>query len=110
MLWHLSQSQPNSSIDTGFVFTLHLAHSYGTVTLMPDEDGEQEKHPGYVLSGMLDELDRDIADIAVGALTINTEREQYIDFSQPWLYHGIKIIEKYVSTRSTLRIRLIYRY
>lgn len=53
---------------------------------------------GYTLNGMVGELDTDLADLAVGALTINPEREQYIDFSEPWLYHGIKILEKWVSS------------
>ncbi|VDK17990.1 unnamed protein product [Anisakis simplex] len=65
---------------------MHLNDSYGAVLL-----GEN----GYVLSGMVGELDIDEADLAVGALTINPEREQYIDFSEPWLYHGIKILEKW---------------
>uniref|UniRef100_A0A915ABN9 Ionotropic glutamate receptor C-terminal domain-containing protein n=1 Tax=Parascaris univalens TaxID=6257 RepID=A0A915ABN9_PARUN len=76
----------NGSIDTGFTFDLHLNDSYGAVLL-----GEN----GYVLNGMVGELDIDMADLAVGALTINPEREQYIDFSEPWLYHGIRILEKW---------------
>lgn len=48
---------------------------------------------------MVGELDIDMADLAVGALTINPEREQYIDFSEPWLYHGIRILEKWVILR-----------
>lgn len=51
---------------------------------------------GYVLSGMIGELDGDRADIAIGALSINPEREKYIDFSEPWHYHGIQLLEKWV--------------
>lgn len=51
---------------------------------------------GYVLSGMIGELDGDRADIAIGALSINPEREKYIDFSEPWHYHGIQILETWV--------------
>ncbi|TMS35599.1 hypothetical protein L596_002967 [Steinernema carpocapsae] len=79
-----TQSQP--SIDTGFTFDIYLNESYGAVLL-----GEN----GYVLNGVIGELDTDQADLAIGALTINPEREQYIDFSEPWLYHGIRILEKW---------------
>ena len=51
---------------------------------------------GYTLNGMVGELEADTADLAVGGLTINPEREQYIDFSEPWLYHGIRILERWV--------------
>lgn len=51
---------------------------------------------GYVLSGMIGELDSDRAEIAIGALSINPEREKYIDFSEPWHYHGIQLLEKWV--------------
>lgn len=67
---------------------MHLNETYGIVIY-----GDN----GYVLNGIMGELDSDSADIAVGALTINPEREQYIDFSEPWLYHGIRILEKWVS-------------
>ncbi|VDK66134.1 unnamed protein product, partial [Anisakis simplex] len=86
LLANLALPEVNGSVDTGFTFALHLNDSYGAVLL-----GEN----GYVLSGMVGELDIDEADLAVGALTINPEREQYIDFSEPWLYHGIKILEKW---------------
>ncbi|VDN29922.1 unnamed protein product [Cylicostephanus goldi] len=52
---------------------------------------------GYLLSGALGELDSDQADMAIGGMTINPDREKlalYIDFSEPWLYHGIRILEK----------------
>uniref|UniRef100_A0AC35FNM1 LITAF domain-containing protein n=1 Tax=Panagrolaimus sp. PS1159 TaxID=55785 RepID=A0AC35FNM1_9BILA len=87
LLSNLSISEPGATIDTGFTFELHLNTSYGIVQL-----GEN----GYTLNGLIGELDADLADIAVGALTINSEREQYIDFSEPWLYHGIRILEKWV--------------
>lgn len=34
---------------------------------------------------------------SLGAFTINPEREKYIDFSEPWHYHGIQILEKWVN-------------
>ncbi|KHN82043.1 Glutamate [NMDA] receptor subunit 1 [Toxocara canis] len=86
LLANLALPEVNGSVDTGFTFDLHLNESYGAVLL-----GEN----GYVLNGMVGELDIDLADLAIGALTINPEREQYIDFSEPWLYHGIKILEKW---------------
>ncbi|PIO75328.1 hypothetical protein TELCIR_02641 [Teladorsagia circumcincta] len=49
---------------------------------------------GYILTGALGELDSDQADLAIGGMTINPERERYIDFSEPWSYHGIRILEK----------------
>ena len=49
------------------------------------------------MTGALGELDSDMADLAIGGMSINPEREQYIDFSEPWLYHGIRILEKSVS-------------
>jgi hypothetical protein len=36
------------------------------------------------------------ADLAIGALSANQERTKTIDFSIPWLYHGIYIMEKTV--------------
>ncbi|KIH44342.1 hypothetical protein ANCDUO_25633, partial [Ancylostoma duodenale] len=85
---------PNTTIDTSFTFSLHLNESYGAVTL-----GEK----GYVLSGALGELDSDQADIAIGGMTINPEREKYIDFSEPWLYHGIRILEKSIPRDSPMQ-------
>uniref|UniRef100_A0A0N5APK9 LITAF domain-containing protein n=1 Tax=Syphacia muris TaxID=451379 RepID=A0A0N5APK9_9BILA len=83
----------NDSVHTGFTFEIHLNESYGMVFLSDD---------GYVLSGMVGELDAETADLAVGGLTINPEREQYIDFSEPWLYHGIRILEKWRSRDSPM--------
>ncbi|KIH67407.1 hypothetical protein ANCDUO_02260 [Ancylostoma duodenale] len=72
LLSNLSLPEPNTTIDTSFTFSLHLNESYGAVTL-----GEK----GYVLSGALGELDSDQADIAIGGMTINPEREKFaIDF------------------------------
>uniref|UniRef100_A0A7E4ZUX8 LITAF domain-containing protein n=1 Tax=Panagrellus redivivus TaxID=6233 RepID=A0A7E4ZUX8_PANRE len=87
LLSNLSLSGPESTIDTGFTFDIHLNQSYGAVLLGDD---------GYYLSGLIGELDADTADLGIGALTINPEREHYIDFSEPWLYHGIRVLEKWV--------------
>uniref|UniRef100_A0A915E3C5 BPTI/Kunitz inhibitor domain-containing protein n=1 Tax=Ditylenchus dipsaci TaxID=166011 RepID=A0A915E3C5_9BILA len=93
LLSNLSKSEANSSIHTGFSFEIHLNTSYGAVLL--NENAENEHLGGYVLSGMIGELDSDMADLAIGAFSINPEREKYIDFSEPWLYHGIQILEKW---------------
>ncbi|WKX93425.1 hypothetical protein Q1695_011024 [Nippostrongylus brasiliensis] len=85
---------PNNTIDTSFTFSLHLNDSYGAVVL-----GEK----GYVLTGALGELDSDHADLAIGGMTINPERERYIDFSEPWLYHGIRILEKSIPRDSPMQ-------
>jgi len=50
---------------------------------------------------MVNELMKDMADLAVAAFTINSERDQVVDFSKPWLYHGITILEKKVITTLT---------
>uniref|UniRef100_A0A915LUN3 Ionotropic glutamate receptor C-terminal domain-containing protein n=1 Tax=Meloidogyne javanica TaxID=6303 RepID=A0A915LUN3_MELJA len=73
--------------DNSFSFELKLNDSYGAVLL-----GEQEGE-GFKLTGMIGELDADRADMAIGALSINPERDRFIDFSEPWLYHGIQILE-----------------
>uniref|UniRef100_A0A0N4ZBS6 LITAF domain-containing protein n=1 Tax=Parastrongyloides trichosuri TaxID=131310 RepID=A0A0N4ZBS6_PARTI len=86
LIYHLSQPEPNSPLKTNFTYEIHLNTSYGTPTLSEN---------GYILTGMIGELDSDMADIAIGALSINAEREKYIDFTEPWLYHGIHIMEKY---------------
>ncbi|PAV58043.1 hypothetical protein WR25_18810 isoform A [Diploscapter pachys] len=80
-------SVPNSSIDRSFQFSLHLNDSYGAVVVSHDSRD-------FSLSGALWELDNDKADLAIGGMSVNPEREHYVDFSEPWLYHGIKILEK----------------
>ncbi|KAK5981381.1 hypothetical protein GCK32_011215, partial [Trichostrongylus colubriformis] len=93
LLSNLSLPEPNTTIDTSFTFSLHLNDSYGAVIL-----GEK----GYILTGALGELDSDQADLAIGGMTINPERERYIDFSEPWSYHGIRILEKSIPRDSPM--------
>ncbi|KAK6060506.1 hypothetical protein COOONC_01833 [Cooperia oncophora] len=69
LLSNLSLPEPNTTIDTSFTFSLHLNDSYGAVIL-----GEK----GYILTGALGELDSDQADLAIGGMTINPERERFI--------------------------------
>uniref|UniRef100_A0A1I7X8S9 PBPe domain-containing protein n=1 Tax=Heterorhabditis bacteriophora TaxID=37862 RepID=A0A1I7X8S9_HETBA len=94
LLSNLSLPEMNNSNNTSFTFSLHLNDSYGSVLLSEE---------GYVLTGALGELDSDMADISIGGMTINPERERYIDFSEPWLYHGIKILEKSIPRDSPMQ-------
>ncbi|CAK5130312.1 unnamed protein product [Meloidogyne enterolobii] len=51
--------------------------------------------PPALSTNEIGELDADRADMAIGALSINPERDRFIDFSEPWLYHGIQILERW---------------
>ncbi|KAF8363665.1 nmr-1 [Pristionchus pacificus] len=91
LLNRLSQPQIGNKnslhhLDTSFSFELRLVSSYGAVTASSSS--------GYNLSGAIQLLADEEADMAIGAITINPEREQFVDFSEPWLYHGIRIVEK----------------
>lgn len=57
-----------------------------------DYDAESDSWNGMVAAIMNDQ-----ADVATGALSASEERHRVIDFTQPWLYHGISIMEKTVS-------------
>ncbi|GMT14864.1 hypothetical protein PFISCL1PPCAC_6161 [Pristionchus fissidentatus] len=91
LLNRLSKPQMDNSsslhhLDTSFSFELRLVSSYGSVTASTQS--------GFNLSGAIQLLAEEKADMAIGAITINPEREQFVDFSEPWLYHGIRIVEK----------------
>ncbi|KAI6242731.1 hypothetical protein M3Y99_00179400 [Aphelenchoides fujianensis] len=75
-----------SRMDPSFSFDLFLNETYGAVLLGED---------GYYATGMIDQLDSDQADVALGALSINAERAQYIEFTSPWMFHGVRILEKW---------------
>lgn len=47
-------------------------------------------------NGLIGELYNDRADMIVAPLTINPERAQVIEFSKPFKYQGITILEKKV--------------
>ena len=47
-------------------------------------------------NGLIGELVYERADMIVAPLTINPERAQVIDFSKPFKYQGITILEKKV--------------
>ncbi|KAH8291817.1 hypothetical protein KR054_000986 [Drosophila jambulina] len=63
-------------------------------------------HSGMTLrkewTGLIGELVNERADMIVAPLTINPERAEYIEFSKPFKYQGITILEKKPSRSSTL--------
>ncbi|XP_040152491.1 glutamate [NMDA] receptor subunit 1 [Anopheles arabiensis] len=53
-------------------------------------------------NGLIGELVAERADLIVAPLTINPERAEFIEFSKPFKYQGITILEKKPSRSSTL--------
>ncbi|KAL7018717.1 hypothetical protein ACKWTF_010879 [Chironomus riparius] len=53
-------------------------------------------------TGLIGELVTERADLIVAPLTINPERAEFIEFSKPFKYQGITILEKKPSRSSTL--------
>lgn len=53
-------------------------------------------------TGLIGELVNERADLIVAPLTINPERAEFIQFSKPFKYQGITILEKKPSRSSTL--------
>lgn len=53
-------------------------------------------------TGLIGELVNERADLIVAPLTINPERAEFIEFSKPFKYQGITILEKKPSRSSTL--------
>ncbi|XP_071442284.1 glutamate [NMDA] receptor subunit 1-like isoform X2 [Hetaerina americana] len=53
-------------------------------------------------TGLIGELVTERADMIVAPLTINPERAEFIEFSKPFKYQGITILEKKPSRSSTL--------
>lgn len=51
-------------------------------------------------TGLIGELVSERADMIVAPLTINPERAEFIEFSKPYKYQGITILEKKVSNFS----------
>ena len=52
------------------------------------------------ISGLIGELVNEEADLIVAPLTINPERAQVMEFSKPFKYQGITILQKRVRTFS----------
>lgn len=53
-------------------------------------------------TGLIGEIVNERADLIVAPLTINPERAEFIEFSKPYKYQGITILEKKPSRSSTL--------
>jgi ionotropic glutamate receptor NMDA 1 len=53
-------------------------------------------------TGLIGELVNQQADMIVAPLTINPERAEFIEFSKPFKYQGITILEKKVLYNSAL--------
>jgi hypothetical protein len=53
-------------------------------------------------TGLIGEIVSERADLIVAPLTINPERAEFIEFSKPFKYQGITILEKKPSRSSTL--------
>ncbi len=51
----------------------------------------------YFVSGLIGELVNEKADLIVAPLTINPERAQVMEFSKPFKYQGITILQKRVN-------------
>ncbi|KAF4525166.1 hypothetical protein B566_EDAN014757 [Ephemera danica] len=90
---------------------IHLSHRINfTYSLALSPDGQFGSHIIKNISGngkkewtgLIGELVNDRADMIVAPLTINPERAEFIEFSKPFKYQGITILEKKPSRSSTL--------
>ena len=73
-----------------FTYNLHLSkNDYGALT----RNNKTEKQEW---SGLIGELVAEKADLIVAPLTINPERAQVMEFSKPFKYQGITILQKRV--------------
>ncbi|KAL1131594.1 hypothetical protein AAG570_011208 [Ranatra chinensis] len=81
-------------------FTFELALSpdgqFGNFVIKNSSGGKKE------WTGLIGELVNERADMIVAPLTINPERAEFIEFSKPFKYQGITILEKKPSRSSTL--------
>ncbi|XP_078045066.1 glutamate ionotropic receptor NMDA type subunit 1 isoform X3 [Augochlora pura] len=81
-------------------FTYSLALSpdgqFGSYMIKNISGGKKE------WTGLIGELVNERADMIVAPLTINPERAEFIEFSKPFKYQGITILEKKPSRSSTL--------
>ena len=74
-----------------FTFSLHLSNnSYGSLEKNKTTDKSE-------WNGLIGQLVREQADLIVAPLTINPERAQVMEFSKPFKYQGITILQKRVS-------------
>ena len=76
------------AVHCNFTFSLHLSfNEYGSLE-RNNQTGKQE------WSGLIGELVTEAADLIVAPLTINPERAQVMEFSKPFKYQGITILQK----------------
>ena len=81
---------------SNFTFNLFLAlNEYGSL----ERNNETQKQEW---NGLIGELVKEVADLIVAPLTINPERAQVMEFSKPFKYQGITILQK--------RVRLSYHF
>ncbi|XP_014670217.1 PREDICTED: glutamate [NMDA] receptor subunit 1-like [Priapulus caudatus] len=80
-----------------FTFQLHLSadEMYGSYDRRNDSTKQE-------WNGMIGEVVNGQADMIVAPLTINPERADFIDFSKPFKYQGITILEKKMAKASSL--------
>ena len=79
------------SITSNFTYSLFVSldGDYGTLT-RNNETGRQ------AWTGLIGELVEERADLILAPLTINPERAQVMEFSKPFKYQGITILQKRV--------------
>ncbi|XP_054271641.1 glutamate [NMDA] receptor subunit 1 [Macrosteles quadrilineatus] len=82
----------------GFTYNLSLSPDgqFGSYINKNNTGGKKE------WTGLIGELVAERADMIVAPLTINPERAEFIEFSKPFKYQGITILEKKPSRSSTL--------
>ena len=73
-----------------FTYSLHLSFSEYGSNSRNNATGKQE------WSGLIGQLVEEKADLIVAPLTINPERAQVMEFSKPFKYQGITILQKRV--------------
>ena len=79
------------SKECNFTYSLYLSEDeYGSL----EHNNKTEKQEW---TGLIGELVKESADMIVAPLTINPERAQVIEFSKPFKYQGITILQKRVS-------------
>uniref|UniRef100_T1J761 Glutamate [NMDA] receptor subunit 1 n=1 Tax=Strigamia maritima TaxID=126957 RepID=T1J761_STRMM len=80
-----------------FTYVLHLGEDaqYGSYDRINSSDKKE-------WTGLVGELVNDKADMIVAPLTINQERSFVVDFSKPFKYQGITILERKQPKTSTL--------
>lgn len=82
-----------------FTFSLALSPDgqFGSYVVRNSSIGSKKEW-----TGLIGELVSERADMIVAPLTINPERAEFIEFSKPFKYQGITILEKKPSRSSTL--------